>query len=152
MLGRDIEKITLSRTANLSAQGNALANTITGNTSANVLDGGLGSDKLTGGTGKDVFQFSTELGIGNIDRITDFKVVDDTIALDDAIFTSLAAASLQTAFYKGATAQGAENRILYDSATGALWYDADGNGEEIAVQFAMLAQKLALTSADFMIV
>ena len=46
----------------------------------------------------------------------------------------------------------ATDRIIYDSATGALNYDADGLGGADAVQFAKLQTGLSLTNADFFII
>ena len=46
----------------------------------------------------------------------------------------------------------ADDRILYDKATGALSYDADGSGAQAAVQFAVIDTKVALTGADFFVV
>jgi len=56
------------------------------------------------------------------------------------------------AFRIGKTAVDANDRILYDAATGNLWYDRDGAGGTAAVQFAKLSAGLALTGADFIIV
>ena len=41
---------------------------------------------------------------------------------------------------------------MYDSATGALFYDSDGVGGTAAIQFAELSAGLALTSQDFLVV
>ncbi|HEX8010733.1 MAG TPA: calcium-binding protein [Casimicrobiaceae bacterium] len=54
-LGANVENLTLTGTANLTATGNALANTLTGNTGANMLDGGAGADTLVGGAGNDTY-------------------------------------------------------------------------------------------------
>lgn len=51
----DVEKVTLTGTADLDATGNALANTLRGNTGDNELDGGLGSDTMLGGAGDDTY-------------------------------------------------------------------------------------------------
>lgn len=119
-----------------------------------LLDGGLGADVLTGGQGEDSFRFSTELGNGNVDRIKDFNVSDDTILLDSSIFTDLDSGLLDfTAFHQSAsgTALDAFDRILYDTNDGTLSYDADGSGEIEAVQFAQLRSGLDLSAEDFFI-
>lgn len=119
-----------------------------------LLDGGLGADVLTGGQGEDSFRFSTELGNGNVDRIKDFNVSDDTILLDSSIFTELDSGLLDfTAFHKSAsgTALDAFDRILYDTNDGTLSYDADGSGEIEAIQFAQLRSGLDLSAEDFFI-
>jgi len=52
-LGADLERLSLSGTADLSGTGNALANRLDGNAGANTLDGGEGNDALYGGAGND---------------------------------------------------------------------------------------------------
>lgn len=162
-LGSFIENLTLTGTANIWGTGNTLANTIIGNSGDNRLNGGAGNDKLNGGlgadmliggSGADVFIFDSALGGGNIDRITDFSVVDDTIWLENAIFTALGATGTLAAgaFRIGAAAADADDRIIYNSASGALLYDADGNGAGAAIQFATLSAGLALTNADFLVI
>ncbi|MEL1091146.1 M10 family metallopeptidase C-terminal domain-containing protein [Pseudomonas sp. OB66] len=54
-LGDNVENLTLSGAANLTATGNALNNELTGNAGDNVLDGGLGADIMTGGAGNDIY-------------------------------------------------------------------------------------------------
>ena len=58
----------------------------------------------------------------------DFAVAADTILLDDAIFTAIAAdgALAAGAFRLGTAALDADDRILYDAATGQIRYDSDG--------------------------
>jgi serralysin len=137
----------------ISLTGNELANYVTGNAGANTIDGGAGADNLQGRGGADTFAFSTALGGGNIDAILDFASGTDRIALDDAVFAALAPGALAAgAFRIGTTAQDADDRILYDSATGALYYDDDGNGAHAAVQFALLTGAPPLAAADFIIV
>jgi Ca2+-binding RTX toxin-like protein len=136
--------------------GNALANVLTGGDGANVLNGKAGSDALTGGSGLDIFVFDTALDAAtNLDVLTDFNVGDDTIRLDDAIFTSLVAGALDAgSFISGdnlTAAADADDYLIYDSATGALQYDPDGNGALAGIQFATLSSGLALTAADFVI-
>ncbi len=56
------------------------------------------------------------------------------------------------AFVFGAVAADSSDRIIYDDATGALYFDADGSGAGAQVQFAQLDAHLALTNRDFLIV
>ena len=130
------------------------ADKVVGNAGANTIDGGSGNDTLTGGLGADIFRFTSALSkTDNVDKITDFSVVDDTIYLDDAIFKKLALGNLKAAdFVIGSKALDASDRIIYNSSTGDLFYDADGSGSGAAIQFAKLGTGLALTSADFLII
>ena len=141
--------------ANINGTGNGLANTLVGNGANNQLNGGLGNDTMTGGLGTDTFVFSTALGATNIDRITDFSVADDTIRLDDAVFAGLStgglAASAFAANLTGA-ASDALDRIIYETDTGRLYFDADGNGAGARIHFATLAANVPLTNADFVVI
>ncbi|MBM6595188.1 calcium-binding protein [Microvirga sp. BT291] len=119
------------------------------------LIGGPGRDKLTGGAGDDIFVFNAKLSAKtNVDTITDFNVDDDVIRLDSAVFTKLAKAGPLAAgnFYKGLEAHDANDRIIYDSTTGSLSYDADGNGAGAAIKFAHLAKNLKLSASDFVVI
>ena len=53
------------------------------------------------------------------------------------------------AFRAGTAALDADDRIIYDAATGQLWYDADGNGAGAAVHFADVTPGTTVTNADF---
>ena len=55
------------------------------------------------------------------------------------------------AFHVGSRAADAEDRIIYDAAKGALYYDTDGAGGNAQVQFAKLDKHLSLTINDFKI-
>ena len=77
----------------------------------------------------------------------------DKIYLDNAVFGVLADGALAAgAFRSGTAAADADDRIIYNSATGALFYDADGNGAGAAVQFATLSTGLALSASDFLVI
>ena len=166
LLSENVENLTLTGFAALSGTGNALDNRITGNDGANTLsagagndriDGNLGNDLLTGGAGRDMFVFDTKLNAKtNLDRITDFNVKDDTIELENAIFTRLKKTGVLAKTSLAVNALGKaldkDDFIVYNSKTGALSYDADGNGKAAAIQFATLQKGLALTSLDFMVV
>lgn len=160
-LTANIENLILTGSASVNGAGNGLNNTISGNGGANTLfglggddtlNGGLGADTLQGGPGADSYAFTSALGAGNVDAIVGFSAADDTIVLSNAIFSGLSAGTLAaSAFVIGAAAADADDRIIYNSATGALSFDADGNGAGAAVQFATLAAGLALTNSDFLV-
>ncbi|MGZ8283213.1 MAG: calcium-binding protein, partial [Allosphingosinicella sp.] len=140
-------------TGAIDLTGNAFANTIYGNAGVNVLDGKGGNDVMVGFAGADRFAFTTALGGSNVDAVADFEAGIDKIALDDAVFTGLGLGALPAgAFRTGATAQDADDRILYDPATGALYFDADGAGGAAAVQFASLSTGLGLGAGDFVVI
>jgi len=132
--------------------GNQANNVLIGGAGADRLYGFDGMDTLTGGKGGDVFLFMTRPSrYTNLDRINDFSVKDDTISLENAAFTALGKTgriSDQT-FWTGAKAHDATDRIVYNKATGALFYDPDGTGSAPQIQFAVLAKGLGLTAADF---
>jgi serralysin len=159
-LGSNLEQLVLTDTSDINGTGNTLNNTITGNAAANVLNGGLGSDTLSGGLGADRFVFNTALGTQNIDSITDFSRSQlDTLALDDAIFTKLAGRSnLATNFRLLSQASiGADDFLVYNAATGQLYYDATGTGSAgnigTAQLFATLTNKPQdLTGAQFVVI
>lgn len=152
LAGQDVEKLLLVGSSKISGTGNALANTITGNIGANRLSGGLGEDLLIGGRGADQFLFDTALSATtNCDRIGDFVVADDTILLDRTVFTEIPidGTLAPSAFHRGSMAHDAATRIIYDDATGDIFYDVDGTGDAAMVLFAHVAPGTLLTNADF---
>jgi Ca2+-binding RTX toxin-like protein len=142
-------------TGAMALGGNTLAQTILGNDGADRIDGGAGADTLSGFGGADRFAFSTALTLANIDRITDFNVPADTIVLDHTLFGLPAGRTLATtAFYKSAAglAHDASDRIIYDTDSGALFYDSNGTALGGRHQFATLAAHLALTHLDIFVI
>jgi Ca2+-binding RTX toxin-like protein len=149
----NVEDLVLTGTAAINGTGNRRPNELTGNTNDNILDGGLGADTMAGGLGNDTFRFTTALSPSNVDKIVDFNVAQDTIQLDNAIFTGLAAGTLAAgAFRVGAAAADADDRIIYNNATGTLAYDADGNAAGGATVFATIVPWTALTSSEFLVI
>jgi Ca2+-binding RTX toxin-like protein len=169
ILSGNVENLTLTGGLAINGTGNVLANIITGNAAADqlkggagndiligkggndILNGGIGTNTLTGGAGKDKFNFTTT---GHIDMITDFVVIDDTIQLENAVFTSLTTTGTLAAsqFVIGTDALDANDFIVYNNATGALLYDVDGSGGGAAVQIATVGVGLAMTHTDFVVI
>jgi hypothetical protein len=160
-LGSGVNDLTLTGDNPISGTGNDGSNVITGNGARNylnggagndVLDGDLGNDRLRGGAGEDKFLFDTALsGANNVDAILDFSLADDTIYLDRSIFSGIASNGTLSggAFRTGTSAADGGDRIIYDAATGNIFYDADGIGGASQVLFATVTPGLALTNADF---
>jgi len=155
--GSQHDQLTGNGTAN-RLDGAAGNDTVSGGAGNDLLLGGLGNDRLSGGSGKDVFRFDTRPNAsGNLDRITDFNVRDDTLQLENAVFTSLTAVGALAqgslrAGNGGPSARDANDYLIYNRTTGALYYDADGNGSgAAAVHFATLPSGLALSNLDFLV-
>lgn len=133
--------------------GDGARDVLRGGSGNDLLSGGTGSDALRGGSGRDAFLFDVSLRSSGVDTIVDFNPADDTIRLDHRYFNQTSGkGSLQEAqFWTGSSAHDADDRIIYDSQTGAVYYDSDGTGAAASVQFANLAAGLALTQYDFRI-
>lgn len=131
--------------------------TFSGGAGNDTLAGGAGDDRLTGGLGSDVFLFDKDPAQAGADTILDFTTSqNDRIQLARAAFKGFGAfdiGALQTkAFALGTVAKDADDRIMYDQATGKVFYDADGIGSGSAVLVATLTTKPVLTASSFFIV
>ncbi len=141
-------------------EGGQGADLLKGGGGKDKLLGGLGRDILFGGSGRDVFVFDTKLNKStNVDRIADFKVSDDSINLDNAIFKKIGTGTYARPktistdmFVIGSRSQDAEDRIIYDRTKGTLSYDADGTGGSKQILFATLPKHLKMTYHDFFVV
>ena len=155
---KNIENLTGSGLAD-KLTGNAGNNQLDGGAGNDTLNGGAGNDTLIGGAGNDVLVFDNALGTSNLDEIVGFASGGDKIALDDDIFKALGVtgtatgkALTATRLQLGNVADDKEDRILYDQATGKLYYDADGTGSAAAVQFATLTGQPSVQAADFLVI
>jgi serralysin len=135
--------------------------TLYGGIGNDTIRGGEGADVLRDDVGADVFAFDTPLGNGNIDIIEGFNTYkvtgSDKIALSKTfVFTKLRGdpgGNLHNGeFYTGTVAKSSNHHILYDEATGNLFYDADGRGGVEAVQFAKVDAGTVLKSTDFFLI
>jgi Ca2+-binding RTX toxin-like protein len=138
--------------------GNGGNDTLNGGAGNDKLYGGAGKDTLTGGAGKDSFVFDT--APAGSDTITDFSRAEgDKIQFSKAAFAGFSHLGALTAdeFYAAAgakTAHDASDRVIYDTASGKLYYDADGQGGAVAVQVALLGASThpALVFSDLQII
>ncbi|MDQ6433065.1 calcium-binding protein [Mesorhizobium sp. LHD-90] len=153
--GVHVEIMTTNGSSSKSAidlAGNEFAQELVGNAGDNRLEGRGGNDTLRGLGGKDTFVFNTGLGANNVDTVADFNVADDRFLLSDAVFTALSPGVLAAAAFRVNTsglANDASDRIIYESDTGKLFYDADGVGGAAGVHFTTVGVGLGLTNADF---
>jgi VCBS repeat-containing protein len=136
--------------------GTAFADTITGSASSDQLRGGggndainglAGADRIAGGTGADILTggadndtFVFDSAPNAVDSVTDFNASGsvasgDLVELSRGTFTALSTASgstLSAAEFASSDGGGAGDvvgagvHVIYDSATGNLYYDADG--------------------------
>jgi Ca2+-binding RTX toxin-like protein len=151
-LPNNVENLILSA-GSINGTGNALANSIIGGSGNNFIDGKAGSDSLTGNGGADQFLFTTALNAAtNTDTIYLFNPAEDFLRLDDAIFTQIATGFLAApAFELGTAADTAGDRIIYNPATGDVFYDPDGVGGVAQVRFAVLDGAPALSAGDIFV-
>ena len=117
------------------------------------LEGGDGNDTLWGGNGADSFVFR-EFGTANVDRVSDFASGADKIVLDAAVMSALgangafAAGDGRFAANSTGTAQDADDRVVFNTSTTQLFYDADGSGAGAAVLIATLQSGATLVATD----
>jgi serralysin len=119
-----------------------------GGSGNDTLNGQERDDDLYGGAGSDTFVFNTALttsGNSNVDQVKDFQADGtDKILLDDDIFTKFSVASNTVlpsnnfAANSGGNAVDGNDYIIFDTATGNLYYDADGSLSGSKVLFATL--------------
>ncbi len=158
----NVENLILTGGGAINGTGNALNNRLTGNSAANILSGaagndtligGAGNDTLTGGLNADTFRFDSPLNAATSrDLITDFSLAQgDRIELENSVFATLTVTGTlaAAAFFSGAAAATASHRVLYNSVTGVLSFDGDGNGGTAAIAFATFSPGLALSNASF---
>jgi Ca2+-binding RTX toxin-like protein len=137
----------------IAMRGNDFSQEMTGNSqNLNALDGKGGNDILRGAGGRNFFNFTTAPGANNVDTILDFNAANDTISFENDIFTAIGYGSILPSDFRANTtglAQDANDHIIYETDTGKLFYDADGNGGRLAVQFAVLTGHPMITADDF---
>ncbi len=156
--GKGSVGVNASEVANaLVLIGNDGNNRIIGTAFADRIAGRLGNDSLTGGAGADLFVFDTALnGTSNRDVITDFEPGLDRILLKASLFPGAGTVGTSLAADRFVVGPGvvsgadANDRILLNTTTGVLAYDADGNGRRTSVAFAQLPLGVAglVTAAD----
>ena len=130
--------------------------TLNGGGGNDFLRGGAGIDNLTGGLGNDTFSYSA-LNEGD-DIVTDFHNVvgdNDIFRFLGSAFGGLAPGALAANRFEANVSGAAttvDARFIYETDTGQLRYDADGNLGGAAVLIASISAAPVLTLADFIII
>ncbi|MBW4682575.1 MAG: calcium-binding protein, partial [Microcoleus vaginatus WJT46-NPBG5] len=139
--------------------GNSENNDLWGSTGDDTITGGAGSDVLTGGTGADYFTFYSSSEVS--DTITDFIWEEgDKFAVSASGFggglittSGTTPGDLHSSqFVIGAAPASSSERIIYNSSTGAVYFDEDGTGATAQIQIATLSPYLNLISSDFQVI
>jgi hypothetical protein len=86
---------------------------------------------------------------GAYDVITTFNAANDTIAFKQSLFGPLNASSLEF----GTEATTANSKLIVNTGTGEVFYDADGNGAAAAAkkiaQYQVVQNQIAVTARNF---
>ena len=126
---------------------------IDGGAGADVMYGQDGSDTLTGGSGVDYFVLANANNTG-VDTLSDFTSGEDKIAFITKNFAGLSE-SLESADLlagAGKTKPVAGQHLIYNTANGSLYYDADGLASTAAIKVAIIGKLVhpVLTVSDFL--
>jgi Ca2+-binding RTX toxin-like protein len=164
---------------NNNVQGHAMSDILVGGAGNDTLNGGAGADTLEGGEGNDILRGSLGNDILVVDSGADqlwgdagsdaftlsklnpasVTIQDFSAAESDSIQIGLGNSALQlqaSQLRSGAgvnTATTLDQRVLYNTSTGELFYDADGSGTQFSpVGIATLSNKAALSAANIYLV
>lgn len=152
-LGANVEHLSYTGTSTFTGIGNGENNNLRGGTGSDFLSGldgddfvtgAGGADTLLGGNGADQFRY---IGNDGVDTIVGFTSGVDKIALANSVFTHTGTVDFVQG--AGAVATSANSTFLYDSTTGILSFDADGNGASAAIALASVGTGLTLAAGDF---
>ncbi|MEI6640765.1 MAG: calcium-binding protein [Novosphingobium sp.] len=162
LTGSDFDDVfTAGRAASILLGGGG-DDTLVGGARGDVLAGGTGNDLLTGGAGNDIFLFDARpTTAANADVITDFVRGRDKIVLSSGVFKDVPLLGENgldpAAFVRSASAtaaRDADDRLIYNTKSGILFFDADGVGGKAPVAIAQLGLDLHpnLTAGDILFI
>jgi hypothetical protein len=113
-----------------------------------TLTAGLGRDTLTGGAGADRLVFSLPSDGGDV--VTDFQSGQDSIVLTGTAFAGLPAGALSNARFATDMPSDDDDVFIFNTATGALSYDADGARSGTATTIGLFNTR-TLSASDIVI-
>jgi Ca2+-binding RTX toxin-like protein len=126
-------------------------------TNALTITGGAGADAITLRAGAGSLDTVVLNVIATSDTIGGYVVADDSIQLSKAAMAGLGAVGALGAgeFETGAglvAAATVAGRIVYNSTTGVVYYDADGSGAGAAVMIATITGTPTIAVGEFAII
>ena len=162
------EHLVHEGSANTWSLGNAQGNAITGNSGLNLIFGGAGNDTLNGAEGNDIlvggrdadtYLFTATPGAANADLVLDFRTAEDAVVIDGLTHPDTGpSGTLSENDGRFHAAPGAssgldeDDRFIYDTSTGELWYDADGCKPGAAELIATFQGAPSLRAADITVI
>jgi Ca2+-binding RTX toxin-like protein len=140
--------------------GGSGSDSLSGSDGNDTLGSGSGNDTMRGGAGSDWFVLDSTASDGTFDRIMDFHAGEDRIVLNNADLTAigpngaLAASEFRVVDTQTPTGLDANDRLIYSTWNGMLFYDPDGSGNQAAVMIADLDATTVgnISATDFLIV
>ncbi len=148
--GNEFNNLVFGASGNDTLMGHDGADTLTGNAGNDRLIGGTGIDTLFGNAGADTFVLQNLAA--DRDGIRDFAA-GDRIEVSASLFGGGLAAGALAAnrFVSNGTgfAGDGDDRFIYNTSNGALYFDIDGNGATARVHIATLTGMPTLTAGDF---
>jgi Ca2+-binding RTX toxin-like protein len=131
--------------------GKASGDVLYGDGGKDSLNGGDGYDTLDGGKGIDTYVFKSDPNTG-WDTIVKFEE-GEQIELKAKVFAGLSVGVLaEEQLVIGTAAVEADDRIIYDPASGYLAYDADGVDGVTQVTFAKMQVNVDLSAENFFVI
>jgi Ca2+-binding RTX toxin-like protein len=123
------------------------------------ISGRGGNDFLEGGAGNDSFVFDVAPSDSNADTVAAFVSGADRLELDDAAHANIGSRGRfmvnDDRFFAGdgaTSGQDAEDRVVYDTSTGNLYYDADGSGSDGSQLIATFQGNPAIAATDIVVI
>lgn len=137
---------------NDSLSGDVGDDTLSGDAGDDELRGGAGVDNLTGGAGADRFVFTHN---DAADLLLDFLSGIDSLVFDRDGFPAFATAGVlgsEHLLLLGDTPAGGDDFLIYDQASGSLFYDDSGSGTLLHAKIAELGPSATLNAFDILII
>jgi Ca2+-binding RTX toxin-like protein len=138
------------------AIGGTTVDSLTGGAGKDTLNGHIGADILVGGDGADKFWLGNDLG--SVDTISDFVSGTDQVYISIEAFgnnsglSTVNGTAISSSDFLSSSASAAsstDQRFIYDTDNGKLYFDADGSGSTYtAFQIATLTGAPTLAATD----